>query len=79
MVVKVTLLCVDGQRCHLEGGVPVTGSDRGPPELHSHCVNLPCKSTNDLGEKADRISIGPLEIGTVGLKQKLDVALEVFF
>jgi hypothetical protein len=34
---SVTLLLSDGHRFHLEGGVPVTGSDRGPPELHSHC------------------------------------------
>jgi len=37
---SATLLLVDGQRCHLEGGVAVTGSGMGPPDLHASCLKI---------------------------------------
>lgn len=48
-----TLLLIDGQRFHLEGGVAITGSGMGPPELHASCSKI---------REFLRLSEGPLPI-----------------
>jgi len=37
---SLTLLLEDGQRCHLEGGMTATGTERGPPELHQYGIKI---------------------------------------